>query len=156
VAHPGLVPVALEVFDKIMPTPNQIDKQLEVNVTPTDLLTVPTGGVTMAGLTLNISVALQYLEAWLNGSGAVPINNLMEDAATAEISRAQIWQWIEHRTKLEDGGEITLELVRSVLDAELERLGRTRYAKAAGLLLEVATAKPFIEFLTLPGYREMD
>jgi malate synthase len=155
VAHPGLVPVALEVFDRIMPSPNQIDKQLEINVTAKDLLTVPTGGVTLAGLTLNISVALQYLEAWLNGSGAVPINNLMEDAATAEISRAQIWQWIEHHTKLEDGGEITLELVKSVLDTELERLGRTRFAKAAGLLLEVATAKPFIEFLTLPGYREM-
>ncbi len=100
-------------------------------------------------------MALQYLEAWLNGSGAVPINNLMEDAATAEISRAQIWQWIEHHTKLEDGGEINLELVKNVLDAELERLGRTRFAKAADLLLEVATAKPFIEFLTLPGYREM-
>jgi malate synthase len=155
VAHPGLVPVALEVFDRIMPNPNQIDRQLELNVSATDLLTVPTGGVTLAGLTLNISVALQYLEAWLNGSGAVPINNLMEDAATAEISRAQIWQWIYHHTKLEDGSVVTLELVKNVLNAELERLGRERFAKAAGLLLEVATAQPFIEFLTLPGYREM-
>ena len=116
---------------------------------------MPTGGVTLAGLTLNIGVALQYLEAWLNGSGAVPINNLMEDAATAEISRAQIWQWVYHRTKLEDGTEITLELVRKLLDTELERLGRERFAQAGALLLEVATAQPFIEFLTLPGYREM-
>jgi malate synthase len=91
----------------------------------------------------------------LNGSGSVPINNLMEDAATAEISRAQIWQWIEHHTKLEDGTTITLELVKNVLNTELERLGQERFSKAAGLLLEVATAKPFIEFLTLPGYREM-
>ena len=155
VAHPGLVPVALEVFDKIMPTPNQIDKQLEHSVTAKDLLTVPTGGVTLAGLTLNISVALQYLEAWLNGSGAVPINNLMEDAATAEISRAQIWQWIYHHTTLEDDTQITLELVKNLLETELERLGCERFAKAGALLLEVATAQPFIEFLTLPGYREM-
>jgi malate synthase len=158
VAHPGLVPVALEVFDRLMPGPNQIDsgKQADVEVSASDLLTVPDGTITETGVRLNVSVALQYIEAWLRGSGAVPINNLMEDAATAEISRAQLWQWLRHGAKLEDGRSVTQDMVQSMLDAELDRLGRDRFARAANLLLEVATRDPFIDFLTVPGYRQLD
>lgn len=96
-AHPGLVPVAMEVFDRLMPTPNQLDRKREdVHVSAADLIQVPEGPITEQGLRTNISVGIQYIEAWLRGSGAVPIFNLMEDAATAEISRAQVWQWIRH------------------------------------------------------------
>jgi malate synthase len=158
VAHPGLVPVALEVFDRLMPGPNQIDsgKQADVEVSASDLLTVPDGTITEAGVRLNVSVALQYIEAWLRGSGAVPINNLMEDAATAEISRAQLWQWLRHGAKLEDGRSVTQDMVQAMLDTELNRLGRDRFMQAANLLLEVATHDPFIDFLTVPGYRQLD
>ena len=112
VAHPGLVPVALAVFDEIMPAPNQVSKQLDdVQVTAANLLEVPQGAITEAGLRLNVSVGIQYIEAWLRGFGAVPINNLMEDAATAEISRAQVWQWIRHpKGLLDDGRKVTEEL----------------------------------------------
>src|SRR6202049_2941984 len=103
VAHPGLVPIAKEIFDEYMKTPNQIHvKREEVKVTAKDLLEVPRGEITEEGLRLNINVGLQYLEAWLRGNGCVPINNLMEDAATAEISRAQVWQWVHHKAKLDD------------------------------------------------------
>jgi malate synthase len=155
VAHPGLVPVALEVFDRLMPTPNQLGKIPDVKITAKDLLTLPEGTITEAGVKLNVSVGLQYIEAWLKGSGAVPINNLMEDAATAEISRAQLWQWIKHGAKLEDGRAVTLEMVKSVLEAELDRLGHERFSQAAELLLEVSTHDPFIDFLTVPGYRQL-
>src|SRR2546425_10425441 len=111
VAHPGLVPIAKAIFDEYMKTPNQIHvKREEVSVSAKDLLAVPTGEITEAGLRLNINVGLQYLEAWLRGNGCVPIYNLMEDAATAEISRAQVWQWVRHKARLADGRVIGKEL----------------------------------------------
>jgi malate synthase len=147
----------LEVFNAIMPAPNQLETMPDAIVTAQDLLTRPEGTITETGVRLNISVGVQYLEAWLNGSGAVPINNLMEDAATAEISRAQIWQWIHHKAQLEDGRTITLEMVRLFMREELEKLdgGISRFARASILFLEVATHEPLVDFLTLPGYREL-
>ncbi|AZI44764.1 malate synthase A (plasmid) [Deinococcus psychrotolerans] len=157
VAHPGMVGLATEVFDELMPTPNQIDsgKQMDFEVSAADLLQVPVGQINEDGLRMNINVALQYLRAWLNGSGAVPIHNLMEDAATAEISRAQIWQWLRHGAKLEGGETVTDELVERLLNEELDALGREDHAKAAALFHEVATQRPLVDFLTLSGYREL-
>jgi malate synthase len=166
VAHPGLVPVALEVFNELMPQPNQVARQRDdVQVTAADLLAVPEGTITEAGLRTNISVAIQYIEAWLGGSGAVPINNLMEDAATAEISRAQVWQWIHHRRGiLSDGRKVTEGLVAEIQAEELakiqERLGAERYAagrfaEAAELFTSLVNADDFVEFLTLPGYERL-
>jgi malate synthase len=167
VAHPGLVPVALEVFNEHMPAPNQIDKKLEdLTVTAEQLLEVPEGPITEAGLRTNISVAIQYIAAWLNGSGAVPIFNLMEDAATAEISRAQVWQWIRHpKGVLADGRKVTLELVEQLREEELEKIRQSigpdvyeagNYEKAAGLFTQLVSAEEFVEFLTLPGYEYLD
>ncbi len=166
VAHPGLVPVAMQVFDRLMPTPNQVARQRDdVKVTAADLLAIPPGQITEAGLLNNISVSLQYLAAWLSGNGCVPINNLMEDAATAEISRAQIWQWIRHPGGvLADGRRITAELFRSMLAAEAARLRaglgevawtRGNFEPAARLLDEITTAEEFSTFLTLAAYREL-
>jgi malate synthase len=162
VAHPGLVPIAKEIFDEYMKTPNQIHvKRAEVNVTAKDLLEVPRGEITEDGLRLNINVGLQYLEAWLRGNGCVPINNLMEDAATAEISRAQVWQWVHHKAKLNDGRAITGELVVHTMREELEKLkgmlGADRFQKGkfelAGQLFETMMTSPnFDEFLTLAAY----
>ncbi len=163
VAHPGLVPVALEVFDRLMPGPNQIERKLEdTHITADDLLAVPEGPITEVGLRANISVGTQYIEAWLRGAGAVPINNLMEDAATAEISRAQVWQWIRSPCGvLDDGRRITTELFQRMLDDELqaikarvgeERYGQGRYDEASGLFAQLTTSDSFVEFLTLPGY----
>src|SRR6202041_105899 len=123
---PGLVPVAMEVFDRLMPDANQISKQLpDYNPTAEDLLVVPAGQITEAGLKQNVAVGLGYLEAWLRGIGCVPLFNLMEDAATAEISRAQLWQWVHHHAVLQDaehnGQAITAELCDEVIDAELAR-----------------------------------
>jgi len=163
VAHPGLVPVALEVFDRLMRGPNQIDRKLEdTHITASDLLAVPTGPITEAGLRANISVGTQYIEAWLRGSGAVPINNLMEDAATAEISRAQVWQWIRSPCGvLDDGRRVTTELFQRMLDDELQaikaRVGEEQYAQgrydeASELFAQLTTSDRFVEFLTVPGY----
>ena len=158
VAHPGLVPVAAEVFDRLMPGPNQLDKRLPgLSVTAADLLAVPEGDITEAGLRANLSVGVRYLAAWLSGSGCVPINNLMEDAATAEISRAQVWQWIHHRAKLADGRPVTLELARAVLAEELARLDPARFSPgaletAAKLFDDLFAAGRFTEFLTVPAY----
>ena len=111
VAHPGLIPVAREVFDVYMPTPNQIDvKREDIRISAADLLAVPRGEITEDGLRLNIDVGIQYLESWLLGLGCVPIYNLMEDAATAEISRTQVWQWLHHGAHLNDGRKITPQL----------------------------------------------
>src|SRR6185295_7136549 len=117
VAHPGLVPIAMEVFNRLMPTPNQLQKTLaDVEVSARDLLQIPQGTITEAGLRNNVSVSIQYIAAWLGGLGCVPINNLMEDAATVEISRAQIWQWIRHPGgKLDDGRKVTVELFRKIV-----------------------------------------
>ena len=120
VAHPGLVPIALEVFNRLMPQPNQISKQLpDYNPTADDLLQVPAGEITEAGLRQNVAIGLGYMEAWLRGIGCVPLFNLMEDAATAEISRAQLWQWVHHKAKLPDGRVVDLPLVESIIDSEL-------------------------------------
>jgi malate synthase len=167
VAHPGMVPLALEVFNTIMPQPNQIDRKREdVQVTAKDLLDFATGPITEAGLRTNVSVGVQYIEAWMGGQGAVPINNLMEDAATAEISRAQVWQWIRHpRGVLDDGRKIDVPLFRQVLAEELDKLkerygadeyGRRRFKDASELFDKITTDDQFVDFLTLPGYRYID
>jgi len=160
VAHPGLVPVALEVFDRVMPQPNQIDKQLpDFHATAEDLLRVPEGAITEAGVRQNVAVGLGYLEAWLRGIGCVPLFNLMEDAATAEISRAQLWQWVHHHAHLEDGRRVTAELVESEIDREVAlaeiRVDAARfeaYKHAAFLMRELVKAPQFQDFLTLPAY----
>jgi len=167
VAHPGLVHVAMEVFDQHMFGPNQLFRRhQDLKITAADLLAAPEGEITREGLHTNVAVGLRYLEAWLRGNGCVPIFNLMEDAATAEISRAQIWQWIrDDRGRFADDTKITVELVTEVLRQELanirEGLGEDRYAKtkfdAAGrLFLQVSTAPEFVEFLTLPAYEQLD
>ncbi len=169
VAHPGMVALATEAFDAIMKTSNQIDRKREdVNVTAADLLDFPhgEGNISEAGLRTNISVGVQYLEAWLNGSGAVPIFNLMEDAATAEISRSQVWQWIRHpKGSLNDGRKVTVELFRTMLGEELEKIktlvGEGQYAAgqyklASELFDKITTDDQFVEFLTLPGYSYLD
>jgi malate synthase len=158
VAHPGLVAIAKEVFDREMPQPNQIArKRQDVHVTASDLLAVPKGTITGAGLRQNLNVGIRYIEAWLRGTGCVPLYNLMEDAATAEISRAQIWQWIRHRAKLEDGRTIDAVLCSAILDEELAKLREVaedgnRYEDAAELFRELVEAPTFLEFLTLPAY----
>jgi malate synthase len=164
VAHPGLVPVALEVFDRIMPQPNQVAKQLpDYTCTAADLLQVPTGTITFAGLQQNVAVGIGYLEAWLRGIGCVPLFNMMEDAATAEISRSQLWQWVHHHAVLQDpehnGTLVTAELCDQVIDAELARAKSAypaeRYAAcvhAAFLTRELIRAPHFQDFLTLPAY----
>src|SRR5580698_1707267 len=122
VAHPGLVPVALEVFNRVMPRPNQIEKLLpDYHATAEDLLQVPVGTITEAGVRQNVAVGLGYVEAWLRGIGCVPLFNLMEDAATAEISRAQLWQWVHHKAVMEDGLPVTVEMVDSEIADELGR-----------------------------------
>jgi malate synthase len=163
VAHPGLVPVALEIFNRLMPQPNQIEKQLPgYHATAEDLLQVPEGQITEAGLKQNVAVGLGYVEAWLRGIGCVPLFNLMEDAATAEISRAQLWQWVHQKAKLSDGRVIDVQLVESLISAELEKqkaaVDAARYAayeKAASLMRELIESPQFTEFLTLPAYQHV-
>lgn len=168
VAHPGLVPIAKEQFDRYMPTPHQKHILREdVQVSAQDLIRVPEGTITLEGMKLNMDVAIQYIEAWLNGNGCVPIYNLMEDAATAEISRAQLWQWIKSpNARLADGAPITYALFKSMLPAVLRNLkeqviGADRFAagkfeEAADLLDELVSADEFVEFLTLPAYQHID
>lgn len=167
VAHPGLVPVAMEVFNRLMPTPNQLHKLLaDVQVSAADLVQIPQGTITESGLRNNVNVSIQYVAAWLGGLGCVPINNLMEDAATAEISRAQIWQWIKHPGgKLDDGRKVTAELFRAITREELDKLkaqvGDKQYAsghyeRAAALIDKVTTAPDFATFITLPAYAEIN
>src|SRR5581483_11086757 len=162
VAHPGLVPVALQAFNKHMPQPNQVSKQRpDVNVTARELLAPPPGTITEAGVRLNLSVGVQYLEAWLGGLGCVPLYNLMEDAATAEISRAQLWQWHRFGATMADGRKITGELYDQFMKEELEKIkgeigadryGRGNFPKAVGMFLGMVKADKFEEFLTLPAY----
>ncbi|OYD07551.1 malate synthase A [Paludifilum halophilum] len=163
VAHPALVAVAKEIFDKHMLHPNQIDRKREdVRVTAEDLRRVPQGNITEEGLRNNISVGLQYIEAWLRGYGAVAINHLMEDAATAEIARAQVWQWIRHPEGiLEDGRKVTVELFRKMMEEELakirERIGEKsfaegRFEEAKELFDQLTIQEAFEDFLTIPGY----
>ena len=168
VAHPGMVQLATDAFNAVMKTPNQIErKRDDVKVSAADLLDFsPNEPITEAGLRTNVSVGVQYLEAWLRGHGAVPLFNLMEDAATAEISRAQVWQWIRHpRGVLSDGRKVTKELFRGVLDQELaeikRQVGENAYRKrkfglARELFEGITTNDEFAEFLTLPGYQHLD
>jgi malate synthase len=163
VAHPGLVGIAKEVFDAFMPAPNQIDRKREdVHVTAADLLAIPQGTITEAGLRTNVDVGIQYMAAWLSGNGCVPIYNLMEDAATAEISRSQIWQWLHNRhARLDDGRPITVDLFRSLTEEVLDRLradvgekafAANHYELAARLFDEISVADEFTDFLTLKAY----
>jgi len=162
VAHPDLVPVAKEVFDRLMPQPNQVSRQrLHVNVLRDDLLKIHEGTKTEAGFRLNIRVGVQYIEAWLRGRGAVPIYNLMEDAATAEISRAQIWQWIKYGAELEGGVKATAEFFERALAQEMQvvkrEVGASRYAHghflaAIKLFRDLSLADEFVPFLTIPAY----
>jgi malate synthase len=167
VAHPGMVAVAMEQFDEHMPDPNQIHRKREdVQVTAQDLTEVPPGTITEAGLRSNISVGIQYIASWLSGNGAAPINNLMEDAATAEISRSQVWQWIRHpKGVLEDGRKITVSLLHEVMEEETakirEAVGDAKYAsghydEARELFTSLTLESDFAEFLTLPGYQRLN
>jgi malate synthase len=164
VAHPALVKVAREVFDSGMEGLNQLKVLREdVNVNRDDLLRVPDGEITEAGVRADVSVALQYLGSWLSGRGCVPINNLMEDAATAEISRAQLWQWIRHGAPLSDGRRVTLEMVTAMIAEEVSRLtaiggadgASSQIPRAGDLLLSLVGAVEFPEFLTIPAYGEL-
>jgi malate synthase len=167
VAHPDLVPICREVFDGVLgDQPNQLDKQRpDVHVQAADLLAVSKtpGEITEAGLRNNVSVGLQYLANWLAGNGAVAIFNLMEDAATAEISRSQIWQWLHNDIALAEGPTVTRELVEQIIAEELDnirvQLGSAydegQYLQARSLFTEVALADGYVDFLTLPAYERM-
>ena len=160
-AHPDLVPTAAEVFDAVLgDKPNQKDRLREdVSIEPAQLVdtAILGGAITEAGLRMNVSVGLQYIDSWLRGNGAAAIYNLMEDAATAEISRAQIWQWIRTGSTTDDGAPITIERYRIVRDEELEKLGRTlTLESAAGVLDELIDSEEFIPFLTIPAYALLD
>ncbi len=165
VAHPGLVPVATEVFNRYMPQPHQISRQRDdVRITAADLLTPSEGTITEHGLRWNLKVGIQYLEAWLGGNGCVPLYNLMEDAATAEISRAQVWQWLHHQAALEDGSPLTPERYSQVLEEEMDaikaevgeqRFNHGKFGLAARLFDDMIRNPQFTEFLTLPAYNHL-
>lgn len=166
VAHPGLVPIAKEEFDAAMKTPNQIERQRDdVVVNAEDLLQSPQGTITEAGLRLNIRVGVQYMEAWLGGNGCVPLYHLMEDAATAEISRTQIWQWLHNAIALEDGRTVDVDLFHKFFAEEMQRIrqevGATRFNSgqfnlAAKLFQEIIEQDRLEEFLTLRAYQYLD
>ncbi len=165
VAHPGLVQIATEVFDAHMPNANQIERQRpDMNVSATDLLAPSAGDISEAGVRLNLKVGIQYLEAWLGGNGCVPLYHLMEDAATAEISLAQVWQWLHHKATLADGRPLTLALYSQLLEEEMDTIraevGADRFANghfqlAMQLFDEMIRDDDFVEFLTLPAYRHI-
>jgi len=161
VAHPDLVPVAREVFDRLMPAPNQVDRlQSEVSITQAAMLEVHDGTRTEAGLRENIRVGVQYIEAWLRGKGAVPLYNLMEDAATAEISRAQVWQWAHYGVSLNDGTKVTAALLNKLIEEEMQRVRKEvgaeafdhgRFRDAIQLFTDLSLSRDFEDFLTLPA-----
>jgi malate synthase len=165
VAHPGLVPLAKGIFDAGMPQPNQLDNsRTDVEVTAADLLSVPSGPITEAGLRQNVNVGVLYLAAWMDGRGCVPLYDLMEDAATAEISRTQVWQWIRHGARLDDDRTVDAALFRAIAAEELasisEQVGAEafdagRYADAAALFDQLITAPELADFLTLPAYDQI-
>ena len=166
VAHPGLVPIAREIFDRLMPGANNLGRMREdVHVNGADLLKVPDGRVTRTGLRSNIDVGIRYLAAWLGGNGCVPIHHLMEDAATAEISRAQLWQWVRHATPIEDGTAVTLQTMRDEAESVLAEIRREtgedgfdagHYGRAAELLDRLTASQEFEPFLTLLAYEDID
>jgi len=166
VAHPGLVPIAMEIFDRHMPGANQIVRvPAGRTITAADLLNFPSGDITETGLRLNLNVSLRYLESWLRGTGCVAIHYLMEDAATVEISRSQIWQWIQRGARLTDGRVVTLDLVRQTLQEELakiraeageEAFAESRFEQAAQMLDKFVSKTEFIDFITLVAYDYLD
>ncbi|MDH3440621.1 MAG: malate synthase A, partial [Gammaproteobacteria bacterium] len=167
VAHPGLVPLATEIFDQHMQGPNQLERTRDdVEVSAADLLQVAKGKITEAGVRDNIRVAVEYMAAWLGGNGCVPLNNLMEDAATAEISRAQLWQWTHHATGiLDEGRNVSPEWFRKLLREEMEQIkdrlgddafGAGNHRVAAKLLEQITLADEFVAFLTTVAYAELD
>ena len=166
VAHPALVPVAREAFAARMTGANQLDR-LREDVSPdaAALLELPAGVRTEAGLRMNIGVGIRYLEAWLRGQGAVPLYNLMEDAATAEISRTQVWQWVKWEAALDDGRTVTASLVQSLIEPEMraiagdvgvEKMSATRYADARRIFTSLVLAPELAEFLTTIAYASLD
>jgi malate synthase len=165
VAHPGLVEVAKEVFDEGMNGPNQLSNLREdVTESPDDLLNVPMGEITEDGIRTNIRVGIQYLEAWLRGKGSVPLYNLMEDAATAEICRSQLWQWIHHKATMNDGGRVSELLVKTLMKQELEKLSQKigdsqfhsgQYLLASEIFGRLITNNEFPEFLTTVAYEHL-
>ena len=165
IAHPGLSPIALDAFNSVMPEPNQIQNLREdVSVTAADLLKVPSGDITEDGVRANIRVGIQYVEAWLRGNGCVPLYHLMEDAATAEISRAQLWQWINHEANLTNGTTVTTERFENWLTEELEviqnevgavRFQSGKFKMAAELFSDMIHKNAFDEFLTIPAYNQL-
>ncbi|MBI4357311.1 MAG: malate synthase A [Gammaproteobacteria bacterium] len=166
IAHPGLAPLAEEIFEKHLKGPNQLSVMPEDRITARDLLTVPHGKITEQGLRNNIKVGIQYLDAWISGNGCVPLYNLMEDAATAEIARAQIWQWIRHpKGFLEDGRKVTIELFRQCVQEEIlsiqkeigdNRFKQGRFKEAIEIMDKITTDPNFVEFLTLVAYDYID
>jgi malate synthase len=163
VAHPDLVPVAKEVFDRMMPEPNQLERvRLHVRVLRDDMLKIHDGTKTEEGFRLNIRVGVQYIEAWLSGRGAVPIYHLMEDAATAEISRAQIWQWMKYGAVLDTGMKVTRTFFERAMHEEMLKVkqevgpriyNKGRFAEAEKLFRQLAVAREFEPFLTIPAYK---
>ena len=166
VAHPGLVPLAMEIFDSSMKTPNQINiPRTAASITPQDLLAMPAGDITLAGLKLNIEVGLMYIESWLRGAGCVPIHNLMEDAATAEICRSQIWQWRHHHVKTREGAAIDETVINSLIHEKLSAIRgergdkgflHSKFPQAADIFQRMCLASEFPDFLTLMAYDAID
>ena len=165
IAHPGLAQVAMNAFNSVMPEANQLhNKREDVHVTAEDLLQVPKGEITENGFRSNIRIGVQYVEAWLCGNGCVPLYYLMEDAATAEISRAQLWQWVHHKAKLADGRQIDANQFDKWLEEELKiiktEVGENRYSSgrfkdAADLFSNMVKKDEFDEFLTIPAYKQL-
>lgn len=167
VAHPALVVLAKEIFDKQMPTPNQLFvRREEVVVSAHDLLntTIKGSSITEKGIRMNVSIALQYMEAWLAGSGCVPIHNLMEDAATAEISRSQLWQWVKHKVKTKEGRVVTPEVVKQAIEDEIatvrkslgeDKFGKTKFLRAKEYLWSTVQGRDYAEFLTTLMYDDL-
>jgi malate synthase len=165
VAHPDLVPMAMEVFNALMPTPNQLYvKRDDVNIGQKQLLEVHKGSKTEAGFRENIRVGVQYIEAWLRGRGAVPIYNLMEDAATAEISRSQIWQWLKFGATLDTGAKVTRKFFDRCMREEMKRVRQEvglgayqqgRFKEAISIFKTMSTSKNLEPFLTLPAYKKI-
>lgn len=164
-AHPDLVKIAREIFDKYMPAPNQLHvRREEVQVLQRDLLNtrIPGSKITERGIALNVSIALQYMEAWLRGAGCVPIHHLMEDAATAEISRSQLWQWVRHRVKTTDGGKvITPQVVKRAIDDEIaslqkqlgqQKFNQSKFMLAKEYLWKTSQGTDYADFLTTLMY----
>ena len=154
VAHPGLVGLAKDIFDEYMTDCNQINKQTSYEISEEDLLTMPHGDITRKGLLQNIDVGIQYIHAWISGNGCVPLYNLMEDAATAEISRTQVWQWVNHGATMKDGTKIDHDLVNSLIDEWKDNQEPSdELAVAIEIFRSLSTVETLENFLTIPAYQ---